>query len=96
MAASIAIPVPSSSSTDSTHKWASGHQQSGVFAPIGGSPLLSSSPAKTLRSKEEKEEEEAQEKRMRKREEEERKRERELFLSGKATPPPAMVRLHDS
>ena len=91
--ASIAIPVPSSSSTDSTHKWTSGHQQSGVFAPIGGSPLLLSSPAKTLKSKEE---EEAQEKRMRKREEEERKRERELFLSGKATPPPAMVRLHDS
>ena len=93
--ASIVIPVPSSSSTDSTHKWASGHQQSGVFALIGGSPLLSS-PAKTLKSKEEKEEEEAQERRMRKREEEERKRERELFLSGKATPPPAMVRLHDS
>ena len=93
--ASIAIPVPSSSSTDSTHKWASGHQQSGLFAPIGGSPLLSS-PAKTLKSREEKEEEEAQERRMRKREEEERKRERELFLSGKATPPPAMVRLHDS
>lgn len=93
--ASIAIPVPSSSSTDSTHKWTSGHQQSGVFAPIGGSLLLSS-PTKTLKGKEEKEEEEAQERRMRKREEEERKRERELFLSGKATPPPAMVRLHDS
>ena len=47
--------------------------------------------SKTFRSREEKEEEEAQERRMRRREEEERRRERELFLSGKATPPPAMV-----
>ena len=84
--ASIAIPVQSSSDdTSSTN----GHQQSFGGATIGSVP--SPGTGKTFRSREEKEEEEAQERRMRRREEEERRRERELFLSGKATPPPAMV-----
>ena len=84
--ASIAIPVQSSSDdTSSTN----GHQQSFGGATIGNVPSPGTS--KTFRSREEKEEEEAQERRMRRREEEERRRERELFLSGKATPPPAMV-----
>ena len=82
--ASIAIPVQSAGENSSS---ISGHQQSFGAATIGSVP----SPAKTFRSREEKEEEEAQERRMRRREEEERRRERELFLSGKATPPPAMV-----
>ena len=84
--ASIAIPVQSSSDDTSS---INGHQQSFGGTTIGSVPSPGTS--KTFRSREEKEEEEAQERRMRRREEEERRRERELFLSGKATPPPAMV-----
>ena len=87
--ASIAIPVRSSGD-DAPNTSSDGHQQSfGALATIG--VLSTPGSGKTFRSREEKEEEEAQERRMRRREEEERRRERELFLSGKATPPPAMV-----
>ena len=87
--ASIAIPVRSSGD-DGPNNSSDGHQYSfGGAIAIGVPSTLGS--GKTFRSREEKEEEEAQERRMRRREEEERRRERELFLSGKATPPPAMV-----
>ena len=85
--ASIAIPVLSSGDDAPNKSSSNGHQQAFGGATIGAVP----SPGKTFRSREEVEEEEAQERRMRRREEEERRRERELFLSGKATPPPAMV-----
>ena len=86
--ASIFIPAPQSiGETANTN--GNGHHQSFAGA-INGLPSLGNH-GKSFKSREEKEEEEAQERRMRRREEEERRRERELFLSGKATPPPAMV-----
>ena len=86
--ASIVIPVRSSGD-EAPNNSSDGHQYSFGGAIAIGVPSPGS--GKTFRSREEKEEEEAQERRMRRREEEERRRERELFLSGKATPPPAMV-----